>query len=65
VTGRLFAPGDAADLAAALDWMAAHPEECAAMGRAARAVFEERYTAEKNFETLMSIYRQVAPVTSS
>jgi len=60
VTGRLFAPGDAADLAAALDWLTAHPEECSEMGQAARAVFEEHYTADKNFEILLSIYRQVA-----
>lgn len=60
LTGRLFAPGDAADLAAALEWMTAHPQECAAMGRAARAVFEERYTATMNFNRLMSIYGQVS-----
>lgn len=59
VTGRLFTPGDAADLTASLDWMTGHPAECAAMGRAARSVFKERYTAEMNFEALMSIYRQV------
>ena len=59
VTGRLFAPGDASELAAALEWMTAHPAECAAMGRAARAVFQEQYTAQKNFEALMAIYRQV------
>lgn len=65
VTGMLFTPGDAADLTASLDWMTAHPKECAAMGRAARAVYEERYTAEMNFEALMSIYRQVSPATPS
>ncbi len=58
-TGLLFAPGDAADLAAKMEWLTDHPEVCAAMGRAARAVFEERYTAERNFESLMEIYQQV------
>jgi glycosyltransferase involved in cell wall biosynthesis len=60
-TGRLFAPGDAADLASAMAWLTDHPAECAVMGRAARAVFEARYTADMNFATLMSIYRQVSP----
>ena len=46
-TGRLFAAGDAADLAAAMEWLTSHPAECAAMGRAARLVFEERYTAAR------------------
>jgi glycosyltransferase involved in cell wall biosynthesis len=51
--------GDAADLSGALDWMAAHPQESEKMGRAARAVFEERYTAERNFAQLLDIYRDV------
>jgi glycosyltransferase involved in cell wall biosynthesis len=59
VTGRLFAPGDAGALATAIAWMADHPAECAAMGRAARAAFEERYTAERNFQMLTEIYRKV------
>jgi hypothetical protein len=29
------------------------------MGKNARRVFEEKYTAEKNFEILMNIYRSV------
>jgi glycosyltransferase involved in cell wall biosynthesis len=62
VTGRHFSPGDEADLAAALAWMTDHPAACAAMGRAARAVFEQRYTAARNFEALMSIYRHVGVV---
>jgi len=63
VTGRLFAPGNASELATALEWMIAHPAECATMGRAARAVFEKRYTERMNFEALMSIYRQVTSGT--
>ena len=57
-TGRLFAAGDAAELAGAATWMIDHPAECAEMGRSARAVFEERYTADHNFNALMEIYRQ-------
>jgi glycosyltransferase involved in cell wall biosynthesis len=58
VTGKLFAPGDAKELAAALAWMTAHPRECAVMGRNARTLFEGRYTGERNFAMLSEIYRQ-------
>jgi len=64
LTGRLFAAGDAADLARAMTWLTDHPAACAEMGRAARAVFEARYTADMNFDVLMSIYRQVSPGAS-
>ena len=33
------------------------PEEMAAMGRAACAEYEAKYTAEKNYPILMEIYR--------
>jgi hypothetical protein len=32
------------------------------MGRAARAEFEARYTAERNYEILMEIYQRVLGV---
>jgi glycosyltransferase involved in cell wall biosynthesis len=57
VTGLLFAPGDSADLAQNLQWAAAHPNEMAAMGRNARAVYERLYTPEINHYKLMTIYR--------
>jgi glycosyltransferase involved in cell wall biosynthesis len=59
-TGRLFAPGDAADLAAAITGMLEHPAACEQMGRAAREVFEQRYGAARNFALLTQIYREVA-----
>jgi glycosyltransferase involved in cell wall biosynthesis len=55
-TGLHFTPGDADDLAAKVEWAWAHPEEMAAMGRAARAEYEAKYTAERNYEMLMEIY---------
>jgi glycosyltransferase involved in cell wall biosynthesis len=58
-TGLHFTPGDAADLAAKAEWAWAHPEEMAAMGRAARAEYEAKYTAERNYEMLMEIYERV------
>jgi len=57
-TGRLFRPGDPADLAAQVEWALAHPVEVAAMRRAARAEFETKYTADRNYEMLLAIYEQ-------
>ncbi|WP_019140843.1 glycosyltransferase family 4 protein [Noviherbaspirillum massiliense] len=56
VTGLLFHPGDASDLAAKIAWAASHPEAMARMGQAARAEYEARYTPERNYEILMDIY---------
>jgi glycosyltransferase involved in cell wall biosynthesis len=59
VTGLLFNPGDAADLAAKIAWAESHPAEMKRMGQAARAEYEEKYTPERNYETLMNIYEDV------
>jgi glycosyltransferase involved in cell wall biosynthesis len=56
VTGLLFNPGDAADLAQKMAWAAAHPEQMARMGRSARAEYEAKYTPDRNYEMLMDIY---------
>jgi glycosyltransferase involved in cell wall biosynthesis len=56
VTGLHFAPGDAADLAAKVEWAWTHPQEMEKMGRAARREYEAKYTAERNYEQLMRIY---------
>jgi glycosyltransferase involved in cell wall biosynthesis len=58
-TGLHFTPGDADDLAAKVEWAWAHPEEMAAMGRAARAEYEAKYTAERSYPMLMEIYQRV------
>lgn len=57
-TGLLFAPGDAEDLAAKVAWLFSHPEELARMRREARAEYEAKYTAERNYQLLMEIYGQ-------
>lgn len=57
-TGLLFEPGDAADLAKRLRWADAHPLEMREMGRAARRVYERRYTPDTNAEQLLGIYRR-------
>jgi glycosyltransferase involved in cell wall biosynthesis len=57
-TGLQFIAGDADDLAAKVEWAWAHPEEMAAMGRAARAEYEAKYTAERNYTLLMEVYQR-------
>ncbi|GIV62057.1 MAG: hypothetical protein KatS3mg044_0923 [Rhodothermaceae bacterium] len=57
-TGLHFRPGDPEDLAARVEWLLAHPGELARMRRAARAEYEAKYTAERNYEMLMAIYEQ-------
>jgi glycosyltransferase involved in cell wall biosynthesis len=56
--GLFFNVGDDSDLSEKLERMLAHPAECAVMGRAARQEYEEKYTAEANYEMLLAIYRQ-------
>jgi glycosyltransferase involved in cell wall biosynthesis len=56
-TGLHFVAGDAGDLAGKIEWAFAHPQEMAAMGRNARQEFETKYTAGRNYEMLMNIYR--------
>jgi glycosyltransferase involved in cell wall biosynthesis len=57
-TGLHFTPSNAADLAAKVEWACTHPAEMSAMGRAARAEYEAKYTPERNYATLMGIYEQ-------
>jgi glycosyltransferase involved in cell wall biosynthesis len=56
VTGLHFAPGDPDALAKKVVWAWGHPHEMAAMGKAARRVYEKRYTANTNYHLLMNIY---------
>ncbi len=56
-TGLHFTPGDAEDLAAKVSWAWSHPAEMEALGRGARGEFEARFTAERNAQLLMEIYR--------
>lgn len=55
-TGLHFNQGDPEDLSAKVDWAWNNPDRMAEMGIAARKEFEERYTAEKNYEMLIEIY---------
>src|ERR687892_635489 len=54
-SGILFPPGDAAGLAQAVRALRT-PETSGRMGRHARAIYERRYTEERNLDRLMGIY---------
>ena len=56
VTGLHFAAGDADDLAKKVTWAWGHLPELAIMGKNARRVYEDRYTANHNYRLLMKIY---------
>jgi glycosyltransferase involved in cell wall biosynthesis len=55
-TGLHFRPGDPGDLAAQVRWTSEHPTELASMRREARAEFEAKYTAARNYDRLIEIY---------
>jgi glycosyltransferase involved in cell wall biosynthesis len=57
VTGLLFRAGDALDLHAKLQWADRHPKAMAEMGHAACAEYARRYTAQRNYVSLIAIYR--------
>jgi glycosyltransferase involved in cell wall biosynthesis len=57
-TGLHFEPGNAEDLAAQVEWVLVHPKELAAMRVEARAEYEAKYTAERNYQMLMDIYER-------
>lgn len=62
-TGLHFASGDAADLAAKVEWAWAHPEEMRQMGAKARRQYETSYTAESNYEQLVRVYERAVATT--
>lgn len=57
-TGLSFEAGNAAELAAQANLLAADPELAREMGRKAREIYLEKYTRETNFTRLMEIYRK-------
>lgn len=56
VTGLLFNPGDAEDLAAKIQWAQDNPEQMAIMSLNARALYESQFTADINYQQLVAIY---------
>ena len=55
-TGLHFNPGDAADLAATLNWAQCNPEAMASMAHRARAHYERHLTGASNYRQLRNIY---------
>lgn len=56
-TGLLFEPGNSEDLAEKVVWAWSHPNQMTEMGKEARREYEQKYTAERNYEMLMEIYQ--------
>jgi glycosyltransferase involved in cell wall biosynthesis len=56
VNGSLFEPGNPSDLAEKVSSMWEDYQARTIMGENARRVYEEKYTAEKNYEMLLNIY---------
>jgi glycosyltransferase involved in cell wall biosynthesis len=57
-TGIHFVPGNAEDLASKTEWAWTHPREMEEIGEAGRAEFVAKYTAERNYQLLMNIYKR-------
>jgi glycosyltransferase involved in cell wall biosynthesis len=55
-TGLLARPGDTEDLADKAGWRWSHPMMSKQMGREARAEFEAKYCAQRNYPRLVEIY---------
>jgi len=56
-TGAKFEPGNPRDLSDKINILINDKQKLATMRKRARALFEEKYTAEKNFLMLMEIYK--------
>jgi glycosyltransferase involved in cell wall biosynthesis len=57
-TGLHFTTGSAHDLAEKVGWAWSHPGEMRDMGRTARAEYEAKYTADRNYKILLNVYHQ-------
>ena len=57
-TGRLVVPGDVTSLAEAIQSLTADSLALRDMRVAARTEFEQKYTAEVNYQILMALYRR-------
>jgi glycosyltransferase involved in cell wall biosynthesis len=58
-TGMHFAAGDPEALATSVQWAWSHPQAMAEMGHRARQEYEAKYTAERSYERLMTIWAQL------
>ncbi|NJO77605.1 MAG: glycosyltransferase family 4 protein [Cyanobacteria bacterium RM1_2_2] len=58
-TGLLYNPNSSTDLIAQVEWMLTHSDKLTQMRQEARAEFEAKYTAQRNYEYLIDIYDKV------
>jgi glycosyltransferase involved in cell wall biosynthesis len=59
VNGLHFQAGNSADLREKIDWINNHPHEHQMICTNARNEYETKYTAEKNYEMMMTLYKEV------
>jgi glycosyltransferase involved in cell wall biosynthesis len=64
-TGLHFRPNNPGDLTSQVEWVLNHPAEVTQMRQAARAEFEAKYTAQRNYQMLINIYHQLLSVKAS
>jgi Glycosyltransferase len=57
-TGLLFQTDDATELAERVAWGWNHSAAMSRMGLESRAIFESKYTADRNYDSLMEIYER-------
>jgi glycosyltransferase involved in cell wall biosynthesis len=65
VTGLFFEPGNVTELAGQVNRLGSNPRRAALLGSGGRALFQERYTQERNFQQLMAIYRRAGAAENS
>jgi len=58
-TGLLFTPGAPNDLAAKVRFALEHPDDLMRWGQRARYVFEQKYSSDNAYNSLMEIYARV------
>lgn len=58
-TGLLFDPGNPNDLANKARWMWEHPVEVSVMGTNGLLIYEERFTQEQCYKTLVDVYEKL------
>ncbi len=58
-TGLLFEPGDAYDLINKIHWLLEHEEDYRKFEQSAREEFEQKYSAQKSYQGLMNVYKQI------
>jgi glycosyltransferase involved in cell wall biosynthesis len=60
-TGLLFDPGDSEDLSLKIRFFIDHPDKAEELGRNAKQFIDQEINADKHFDKLMSVYRDVLP----